>query len=195
VAVVLVAGRVDVGRRVGPGRLVELVVEGSRLLATQESKSGLRAYSMLCCHWLTWLCSGNVDVLTFGVFGASEDIVQANVVVPVGLIVVTFPSAFIHDVHPRHRTVTVPGKAIAQLAPCERSSTNREWETGLTVSFVRPSPFQIRVFGASIRRRIGISAAFCQQLHRSSRPRSLLRSPARRNQCITRTCTGRPANR
>jgi hypothetical protein len=133
--VVLAAGRVDVGQRAGPGRLVELVVERIRLLATQESKSGLRAYSMLCCHWLTWLCSGNVDVLTFGVFGASEDIAQANVVIPVGLIVVTFPSAFIHDVHPRHRTVTVPAKVIAQLAPSEPLCTNREWGNGAHSEF------------------------------------------------------------
>lgn len=49
-------------------------------------------------------------MLLLGVFGAVEDIAQANREVPLGLMIVRFPSAFIHDVHPRHRAVTVPAK-------------------------------------------------------------------------------------
>jgi hypothetical protein len=56
-------------------------------------------------------------VLLLGVFGAVEDIVRENREVPVGLMVVRFPSAFIQDVHLRYRAITVPAK-ITESVSC-----------------------------------------------------------------------------
>jgi hypothetical protein len=96
-------------------------------------------------------------VLLLGVFGAVEDIAQANREVPVGLMVVWFPLVFIQHVHPRYRAVAVPVKII-ESASRNPSSTNSMGNTKreLTVGFIRPSPFQICVFGTSVRLRIGI---------------------------------------